>query len=182
MPAYTIDLQTWSTNSSGPGTAPWFSPGYAEQVDGQYAKTNGLVGTAVTQYLWGVNPTPISPGHEQIASLVATVTRASTGTTTDADLALVVGGAITSMNKASATAWPSTQTAAAYTWSSSDLTALGVTLVTVQQGNFGIALSADLNNPTGTGATVDAIVLTVNTTTLPPPLGGMGVLPPYGVR
>ena len=182
MPTYTVNLQSWAS-VSGPGSIGWFNPGNAEYADGSIAKTNAVAGTGATTYLEGTNPTPISPAaNEVIQSITATATRASTGATTDDVIALIVGGNVTSMNKASGATWPSTLTATTYNWSFGDLLSLGIVLATVQASNFGVALAANLNGASGNGATVDAIVLTIDTAIQPAPVGGNNVLPPYGIR
>ena len=105
-------------DNTGVGTATWTNPGNITAADTNYA-TCSLGSSAVSHYLWATNFGFGIPAGATINGIQVSVMRESSSSSTsnniqDNVVSLIKGGAVTGSNKATATYWPDSMTAASY--------------------------------------------------------------------
>ncbi len=192
MPSYNFTLGTW-VNNAAVGTFSshlWTNPGNAQLIDGAYAVyISAIAGQTQSIYLEGTGPNSIPSwaANEVLTSITVNIDRFSNGPSenlnTDALLYLVVGGTIlTAINRAdTSTVYPTTLTSAAHTFTSSDLSTLGVTKSSITS-SFGIALSCYLGGQAANGISIDQIAGSFNTSFVNAVPPAVSYIPSIGMR
>lgn len=148
-------------NDSSEGTTAWNNPGNAAASDDNKAGCT-LVGVSTTQLLKCTNFGFSVPSDATVDGIQVSVERIGTLTrVSDEKIQLVKGGSLQGDNKASATAWPTSDGTATYggaadkwglTWSPSDVNA----------SDFGVVVRAKSSNNATPG--VDHVQITVTYT------------------
>lgn len=149
--------------SAPSGTGTWSNPTNvftSNDVRAEIALI--LSGTFHSHFLKATNFGFAIPAGATINGIVVQVERSQTGTTINDGYACIVktGTIITSVNKASATKWPTTDTIASY-GSSSDLWGQSWTVADINASNFGFAVTAFNPSSTTSTARIDAISIIV---------------------
>ena len=136
------------------------NPGNALASDNSYA-TSVLLLSQISNYLKVTNFNFSIPTDAIIVGVTVSIERSSNtlNGTHDDSVRLVVGGAISGSDKASATQWPTSDAVASY-GSSSDLWGLTPTPTDINASNFGVAVAAiaDLAST----AQIDYVSMTVD--------------------
>lgn len=139
----------------------WGNPANALDNDGAYATASVSVSKSQCLFLSGFNFS--IPSTATINGVVVEIKRhTSVGNTIDNQIELEKGGVVGGTNKASASAWPTSDALASY-GGSSDLWGLTLTPTDVNAANFGAAISVKTTTGTET-ASVDYMQITVSYT------------------
>lgn len=132
----TIICGTGANNITA-GITAWGNPGNITLNDGTYATDSGTS----SQYLQGTNYGFSIPLTATIDGVILTFERgrSASGTVTDNEIKLVVGGVIGLTNKSAGAGWTTTDTVATF-GSSSDLWGATLTPTIVNASNFGAVI------------------------------------------
>ncbi len=151
--------------SGGAGTS-WTNPGNVVSNNNSYALADNLDDNDVSEGLRATNFGFAIPAGATITGVQVTIGRFASNTNTfiDNNLQLIVGGTLVGANRASATAWPTSEAAANY-GSTSDLWGTTLTPAQVNATNFGVSLSVESFNGNNRDASVDYIQITISYTT-----------------
>jgi subtilisin-like proprotein convertase family protein len=158
------------TTSGGFGTS-WINTSRVSANDNSYTTTtDNLDNGDVSEGLIATNFGFAIPANATITGVQVTIGRFASNSNTirDNNLQLVVGGATTGANRASATGWTSSEIAAAY-GSTSDLWGTALTPAQVNASNFGVSLAVECYSGNNRSPFVDYIQITISYTT-PGPL------------
>jgi hypothetical protein len=152
------------TNVTGVGTIAWTTPGNIVGDENSYATIS--LNNNISNFLQATGYGFSIPSEATINGITVIVGRfqnSTSGTSiTDNVVRLIKGGTISGNNLATATEWPTSETAASYggignlwgtSWSPANINA----------ANFGVALAADCGNVSRTGS-VDYITISVTFT------------------
>jgi hypothetical protein len=158
---------TTGANVTGIGSVAWTNPGRIVANDDSYA-TAAITSSAGSNYSQGSGFGFAIPADATINGLLVTIGRkTSSGTTIyDNTVQLVKAGTIVGENKASTTAWGSSESAATY-GGAADLWGTTWTPTDINTSTFGVALSAKNTSSTSRTASVDYITVAVTYTLAP---------------
>lgn len=161
-------------NVTGTGTVAWVNPSNITLNDGTFSTFSSAIDQVQSNYLQGTNFGFTLPANAIVQGVVGSINRkgsASSGTNSvnDVTVSLIKGGVVSGTNKAGASVWPTTLTAASYGTGTTDLWGLALTATDVNASNFGLALQANISEKSGTiVGSVDSFTLqlyyTVNDT------------------
>src|SRR5581483_9981120 len=154
----------------------WSSPSNAQTSDDSYAfASSGLSPGQTSHYLKATNFGFAIPNGATILGVLVEIERVADPfiTVTDSTVKLVKAGAVSGNNKATATAWPTSDAYASY-GGSNDLWGVALTPADVNASNFGVVISATCTGGSGANFVgIDHIRITVFYT-LPTGLINMG--------
>ncbi len=139
-------------NNTSVGTLAWSNPGNAQAQDNVYSSAGQLLGvlaTVQTNYLQSSNFSLSVPASASICGIQVDVWRNAAGliigsSIVDKDVYIVKNGTISGTNHASASAWSGANAMVTY-GGNSDLWGLTWTPTDVNQSNFGVVMSVNLN-------------------------------------
>lgn len=141
------------TNNLAIGTPPWTNVSNAQLSDDIYASAEQFVptfNTVSSNFLIFLNPKFNIPSGAVICGIQIDVERNATGllpgsSVTDNSIKIVKRGQISGIEKASGSAWPSTDTYASY-GGNTDLWGSTWTVEDINSQDFGFAISVNLSN------------------------------------
>ena len=145
------------------GTLVWGNPGNITTSNDVRAITSTFAVSRATHYLKATNFSFSIPAGATIDGIVAEFERRRTiGPVSTNNVKIVKAGSIGAQNKSAGASWTTTDTYFSY-GSSSDLWGETWTAAQINASNFGVVISAQLNDPMGFGVTaeVDHIRITV---------------------
>jgi hypothetical protein len=175
IPAIAVFAASSGPNSAGTGANvdnsgaaySWTNAGNVTASDDQYAQVTLLNTSSDSDYLQATNFSFNIPSDAAILGVEVAVERSAvcvvdpcTSNVTDAEVKLIKGSVVQSTNKASATAWPGTDTVKTY-GGPSDLWGTTWTAANINATNFGVAISVGRNAGGDKIARVDHVTITV---------------------
>lgn len=152
------------SNNNSYGTTAWSNPGNVTADDNTYAVATSVAPGGISQYLVATCPNPSIPVGATIDGLVVGVGKTKSGLTNFVDdrVRLVLSGTVQSNDKASGTAWPTTETLVTY-GGAADLwggTVPGV--ADFNAGNVGVAIAVRNSGASNPGnASIDYVQFTI---------------------
>lgn len=150
-------------DDSGVGTVAWGTPGNALASDNVYA-TATLGSGVISHYLKVTNFGFAVPAGATINGITARIERKSAGGAhTDSRVRLVRAGVIETADKATGTAWPTSDGVATY-GSAADLWSAAWAVADVNSSGFGLVVAAVGSSAINTLASVDFMSLQVDYT------------------
>jgi hypothetical protein len=139
------NLTTFSSVDTGDNV--WTTPSVAENQDDVVSSVSFHAGAFTSDSLRAVGLVESVPGGATIRAITARVDRYAGDAVNAVDntVQLVADGSAVGNNKASATAWPDsdTDTYVEYSWDLLEIMALGITAADVNGATFGWQLSVD---------------------------------------
>lgn len=173
-------LPSGIANNTSAGTISWGGIANGLTSDNAYISCGsllGILGSAQTNYMYTSAYSFSVPITATVCGIQVDVERNAAGlligsSIKDKDIFLLKGGTITGSNHASGTAWPGGDVPATY-GNNSDLWGTTWTPAEVNAGNFGVAISAQLNAGLASlflTANIDMVSVTIYYTTKPLPV------------